>query len=322
MNEKVGFVVLHYMALDATANCVKSIVETQRGENFCIIVVNNGDERTEELEKLCHGASDDVVIINSKINNGFARGMNIGYCEAKYRQRCEFIVLLNNDTLMVQNDFSAQMIAEYQKKAYAAAGPKMLMPDGRTDSKSNPLRKDGLGLRLAFFKYMMTVAKYLTAFSDLDLKLLRWERRVDRATRRALTKDAGACPDGPNLTRLDNCVLHGCCIILSPQYVRRYDGLNPKTFLYVEEQILFVRILANSWTTAYLKNLSIIHVGDVATSMTVHSNREKRRFKYRHHFHSYQVLIIELLKDKWKRRCDRRDPGARQSPKDGLPGSE
>lgn len=49
-------------------------------------------------------------------------------------------------------------------------------------------------------------------------------------------------------------------------------------------------------TTAYLKNLSIIHVGNVATDMIIQSKEEKRRFKYRNKLKSYQVLILELVK--------------------------
>jgi hypothetical protein len=188
------------------------------------------------------------------------------------------------------------MISEYHKKAYAVAGPMVLKPDGVTNSRANPFQKGEIGLGYILFKYILTIIKYLASFPDWDVKVSGLERRFERKLRKMIKFNNGHRINA-ELSRTENCTLHGCCLILSPQYVERFDGLNPKTFLFLEEQILYVQVRANFMTTAFLQNLSIIHVGNVATDMVVHSKVERRRFKYRHLLKSYLILIHELVKN-------------------------
>jgi GT2 family glycosyltransferase len=295
VSDKIGYVVLHYGTIEGTANCVKSILDTQQGADYCVIVVNNGDSRAEELDRICHGISDGIILVHSKINNGFARGMNLGFAEAKYNQHCGFIVLLNNDTLMVQNEFSALLIRAYYERAYAQAGPKVLTADGKLTDKANPYRYGMPSLLYILYKYVMTATKYAVSYINRDLWIDKWQRRLERRMR---IKGITAPPGSQSWPRIDNCLIHGCCMIFSPQYVQKYDGMNPRTFLYMEEYILHLRLLANGWTTAYLRDLSIIHLSHVATSTVVTNKIEKRRFRYRNNLKSYNVLIPLLMSGK------------------------
>ena len=52
--EKIGFCILHYLVKDVTINCVNSIMEKCKGENYAIVVVDNASNNNsgKELQKL------------------------------------------------------------------------------------------------------------------------------------------------------------------------------------------------------------------------------------------------------------------------------
>ncbi|MFQ5753379.1 MAG: glycosyltransferase, partial [bacterium] len=103
----MGIVILNWNGKNDTISCIKSIYNTQK-ESFDIIVVDNGstDHSISEIKK----TFPQVLTIKNKKNLGFAGGMNIGleYCrQAGYL----YILMLNNDTLMLQNN----LLSAYQK---------------------------------------------------------------------------------------------------------------------------------------------------------------------------------------------------------------
>lgn len=48
---------------------------------------------------------DKVLVLKLTSNLGFAKGNNVGYKYAVKELKCDFICILNNDTLLVQDDF-------------------------------------------------------------------------------------------------------------------------------------------------------------------------------------------------------------------------
>ena len=90
--------------------------------------------------------------------------------------------------------------------------------------------------------------------------------------------------------------MHGSCLIFSREYINHFDGLNPNTFLYMEEDILFVRLKKNGLKSLYSPDLEILHLEDAATNMIIRKGATKRRFIYRNHLKSIQALIKEVRK--------------------------
>ncbi len=70
-----GFVVLHYLVDDATAQCVDSILEYCGGESCRIVIVDN-DSANGSFERLQarYAETPGVTLLHNAANEGFARG--------------------------------------------------------------------------------------------------------------------------------------------------------------------------------------------------------------------------------------------------------
>ena len=130
---------------------------------------------------------------------------------------------------------------------------------------------------------MITVLKYFGTFFDLDIAPSK--KHDDKQSQSYET-----FYDEDTL----NYKLHGCCLIFSREYIDKFNGLNPNTFLYMEEDILFVRLRNNKLISLYSPDLWLTHLEDAATDKMMKSGKKKRRFIYKNHIKSYNALICEI----------------------------
>ena len=80
---------------------------------------------------------------------------------------------------------------------------------------------------------------------------------------------------------IERTILHGACLIFSPDYIKRFEGLHDETFLYMEEDILKLYADYYGFLMLYSSDLQIYHKEDAATNMAEISDREKVRRKDR-----------------------------------------
>lgn len=286
MNEvRIGYVILHYQTISETIDCVESIKKAC-GENDIIIIVDNNSPNAsgKELDKSYKKDKNIEVILNVE-NLGFAKGNNIGFAVAKKDYNCDFIVMLNNDTLVLQSDFKERMIAAYEQYHFAVMGPKILQKDG-TVNCCNPTIPIHTNLLRARMGLISNYVRYLLSFVDLDVK---FGRLVDK----------GIQNNGLEKQFHQDVQLAGCCWIFSKEYISRFDGINSKTFMYLEEILLYLRIKKNGLRIIYNPDLEIVHLEETATLENFEGKTKKaRQFKYRCQMDSFKVLIEELKLDR------------------------
>lgn len=95
----VSIIILSYNQLTFTKGCIESIIDNTAYPRYELIIVDNDskDGSVEYLEKLS-SQCDYIQVVFNKINKGFAGGNNDGIRLANG----EYIVLLNNDTLVTR----------------------------------------------------------------------------------------------------------------------------------------------------------------------------------------------------------------------------
>ena len=92
-------------------------------------------------------------------------------------------------------------------------------------------------------------------------------------------------------------MLHGSFLIFSENYINDFDGLNPNTYMYMEENILRMEMLSNNKIMLYSPDIIVFHEEDCSTDEKYSSNR-KKVFKFSNSLKSMEVLW-PLLKDYW-----------------------
>ena len=98
-NPKVGVVLLNWNNYHYTGVCLESLNKCTY-DNLEVIIVDNGssDNGPERVEKDFPSA----VLVRNKENLGFAEGNNVGIRRA-LENECDFVMLLNNDTIVEPN---------------------------------------------------------------------------------------------------------------------------------------------------------------------------------------------------------------------------
>jgi GT2 family glycosyltransferase len=95
---------------------------------------------------------------------------------------------------------------------------------------------------------------------------------------------------------MTNVPLQGSCLVFSPIYIKVFNGLYDRTFLYAEEDILYYIVRKHKMKTLYSPELKIFHKEDSSTNAQFSRNKDKRKFVYKNTMKSiivFQVLIFK-----------------------------
>lgn len=280
---KFAFVILHYMAIEDTVECIESFNNLNTRLEYSLVIVDNcsPDQSGNKLKEMFANKKNVHVLMN-KENSGFARGNNAGIRFAKSNLNADIVVCINNDTKIIQGDFLEKVLDEYEKSHFWILGPMILTKDGRYIS--NPLRS------LIRTKSEVEKALYI---KKKELFYLR--HRLDGFQQ--LWKKAKAilkndCIKGSeiSLSKNINIALHGSCLILSPEFFKCFSGFDERTFLYSEENILYSHVMAEKGLMVYSPEVRIYHKEDASTDISNGSGRNKKLFVIENEIKSLEIL--------------------------------
>lgn len=274
----IVYVILHYMAGNDTIECVESIFECSQNSkhNVTAVIVDNASTNDSyELLKQKYDNNNRVKLIHSDENLGFARGNNLGFKYAKENLAPDFIVMLNNDTVISQHDFNEVLVRKYEETQYAVLGPDIVTADGY---HQNPGEKQSWSLKELRTYRLKKRIRYMLSLIGLDSSLGEAVARNKNVYKTQTLNGDRA-----------NTILHGACLIFSHDYISKFDGINGDTFLYMEEDILKLYADYYGFLMLYTSELSILHKEDVATNMEGGSSGRRTRRKYKYLIESSKV---------------------------------
>jgi GT2 family glycosyltransferase len=243
-----AFVVLQYNQPEVTARCVASLERLDPdGRPLRIIVVDNGSTPTAVARSRdLFAERPHVTLLCTHENLGFARGNNVGYRHARDVLGAATIAVINNDTVIEDQDFIARCRAAFAACPFSVLGPDIVTPDGR---RENP-------------------------WNDHVYEAAEWEElgRLFRRQRSAWEQGAGAefrrlGVRTPAADGLREPVLQGAAYVCSPVFVAdRAAVFDERTFLYGEEFLLAVDCLLAGHLTLYAPQIAIRHEEGVSTA--------------------------------------------------------
>lgn len=218
----LSIIIVNYNGKDFLKSCLESIVKHCQTIDYEIILVDNhsSDSSLEDVEGIC----SNLKIIKNKSNLGFAKANNIGVTQSNG----EYILLLNNDTLLV-DDLKPAIDLLKTDQTIGTIGIKML--------DKNKLYRQSAGyfptpLRLLKLKSMLI---HSNGFNDgtfdesIAFFSVEWIEASFLLTRRKLWEEL--------------------------------KGMDETFFMYAEDIDYCKRLSALKKKTVYLPTLSYIHFG-------------------------------------------------------------
>lgn len=275
----ISFVILHYVTFNDTVECVDSIINNIDYKDYSIIIVDNGSQNGSGKKLLDKYSEDDRIdiLLNEK-NLGFAKGNNLGFIYAKNNRKADFIVMINNDTIIEQKDFCNQILKNYDAIKFDIAGPDIISLVDKQCQNPVPIQFKSISQvknKIRKF-YLLLFLNYLgldTVFQKIKL-LIKPNNKENELTEYQL---------------------HGSCLIFAKNYIDKYNGLYDKTFMYCEEDILKYISTRDNLKMKYIKEIKIFHKEDSSTNAKFKKDILKRRFYYKNSINSCNRLKELML---------------------------
>lgn len=276
----ISFVVLHYNDYNITVECVNHLLCLNDQANITIYVVDNGSpNQSGKRIKELYSDEPKVIVILSDENLGFAKGNNLGYVEAK-KNNPDFIVVMNNDVIIEQQDFIERLINMPRNKEY-----EVIMPDivNKIGVHQNPFRLKPLSNSEVRKNYLKIL--FLNFVYHCPIVNSIWCNRKKRSNIQNTQRNL-------SFSNFEMMVPHGACVIYSQKWIEKEQvAFVPDTFLYGEEDILYEYIVNRNYKTIFAPGLSVKHFEDVATGSVIKSDLKKAQFLFRNSLRSQKVFL-------------------------------
>lgn len=253
-------------------NCIESIQRMTSGVDYEIVVVdNNSTDGSTEMVKQCF---PHCRLIESKTNNGFAKGNNLGLQLATGK----YIFYLNPDTVLLTNALYGMFYFMEANSDVGAVGCKMLNQDGSIQficARKFPT----LFNQICYFFMLNRIFPRLKILSTVELGY--WNHKDSR--------------------RID--CLSGACIFARKMVIDKLKGFDGKFFMYAEDVDLCYRIKQEGWRLYYLASEAIYHIEGASSKnqsqkhFSAIAMRESNYLFFAKHFgrmhaHIYKFIIF------------------------------
>ena len=282
------FLILHYLNTKDTIECIESILKNLKRNDYRIIVIDNYsfNNSGKELKKIYLNNSK-VEILYLKQNYGFAQGNNKGAEYAYNKYTPDFYIAINNDTYINQYDFLDKIEILYKKFNFKLLGPyiydKNFLPQNTIEYKlinEKLININIIKISIHLLCEYLKIRRFLLSIKNKRSNKEKNYKNLNLDTHILSEKE----------------MLHGAAIIFNNSFYEKYKFLYyPKTFMFVEEDILRYITLKNKEKVIFSSEIKIFHKEDRSTDMLLNKNRNKLLFCLKNQKKSLKVYK-ELMK--------------------------
>lgn len=233
---KVAIVILNYLNYEDTIECIDSIQAMQYSICGIVVVDNGSGNQSYKILKTKYQKHDKITVISSGSNLGFAKGNNIGMAYARKYLNADYVLAVNNDTIFTDQNYIDGLL-NHHYKGVGVLGGKIILKYG----EQRPLICAG-GFKTMVYRFINMLSSRCGSCFDFTL-------------------------DKNNSIE----VLHGCALMFTPDFFKKYKGFYKKTFLYSEEEILYYMCKCKNLRQVYVPEVQIFHKEDMSSLMSFHN---------------------------------------------------
>ena len=216
---KTCVISVNYHGASDTAKCVKSLLESRASVE--IVIVDNSPDDPELVRSL--DFAPGVTILRAPRNLGFGSANNLGINWAMQHNTCEFIFLLNNDTVIYEDSIA-------------------ILESAMADQIS-------VGIMVPRIAYLDRPEVLWYGGGEVD-----WRRAS------AFTPGINRSADADlALTERDVTFATGCALFIRRSALVQLGGFDPRFFMYEEDLEFCLRAAARGIGIRYIPRSLILH---------------------------------------------------------------
>jgi GT2 family glycosyltransferase len=212
---------------DLLDGCLASVFEGTRVLDFEVIVIDNASD--DGSAAMAREKYPKAIVIENSGRLGFAANQNQGL----RRAAGEFIVLLNNDTIVKPGAFEKLVGFMRANQSAGMAGPRLLNPDGSVQESC--YRTPTLGVLF----YDATFISSLFPGSPVFGGYKRWAHDAAREVQS----------------------ISGACVIARRSAVDAVGLLDERFFMYFEDHDWCLRFRRKGWKIQFVPGAEVVHYG-------------------------------------------------------------
>ena len=213
-------------------NCLDSIFKTHHNRGYEIIVVDN--HSADDSVTLIKKKYPEIRLIKNKENYGFARANN----QAIKIARGNYLLLLNNDTLVTEDNCFSRMVQVMQDHPeIGVLGCRLYYPDGTLQSAGEEF------------------PSAWNVFRNQILFMKSWQR----------LKDNNKIGNGYKKTDY----VCGACLMTSQKIIKQVGMLQEDYFMYGEDVEFCYRVEQAGYEVGIINDISIVHLHSKSTEKNI-----------------------------------------------------
>lgn len=281
----ICFVILHYMVLEETEGCVRSL-DKLIGEKSIVIVDNASPNGSGEKLAELYKSRGDITVVLNKENSGFARGNNLGCQVAKENYSPDFYVVMNNDIELPQADFIKRVYEIHTQDNFDVLGPDIYSTTGKVHQSPKSLKRTSIeGARKLLSVYEKKVK------SSVIVPLRCFLKRLD-GLKKAVKKSNNRSLGIDYQKKYYNVPLHGSCFIFSKRFIdSRENAFFTGTFFYYESEILDYECQIGNYKCVYDPSIKVLHHQNISTNTVYKNELKKVRFMNEQNYKSIKAFL-------------------------------
>jgi GT2 family glycosyltransferase len=231
MND-VLIIIVNWNTRQLLKNCLLSIKQNAKTTRYKICVVDNGS--SDGSVEMLKAEFTDVILIENNENKGFAAANN----QAMDFVDCKYYLLLNSDTLFLDDALDKMVLFAESQKNIAILSPKLIMANGNVQ---------------------ISYGKFVTLWNSILLNL-KLKQRFNK--------------NNANLLKsIDVDYTIGACMLVLQEAVRQVGKLDQSYFYYGEDMDWCFRMHKAGWRVVYLADTQIVHLVNSSGSVKYGASR-------------------------------------------------
>lgn len=229
----ISVVIVHYNSDTETRACLRSLSKVKTsGFDFSVIVVDNGSNSPFEYNP----RGLNVTTLRSESNLGFTGGNNLGIHYGIEKYNSDYILLLNNDTLVDENFLKVLWKKAHSDPSIGLISPKIYFAPGR-EFHSKSYKKEEHG----------KVVWYAGGGIDW-LNLTGFHHGVDEV-------DYGQFEEQDHSQ-----FATGCAVLIKREVLEKIGVFDERFFLYFEDVDLSVRAQEAGYVIGFEPKATVWHI--------------------------------------------------------------